>query len=201
MTHVTYQMTKLILEHKVACKSRLVLDLSQAKRIECAMRAVIKLYCTSVSCEWVSCLHTPSNFWNSFQDTEITTIYQMMWNTMSSNSFANVSLATAMLKMKTLPTEVSPWLSVVPPSSFSIDMVIEVVSSSELLIFSLTLLMFWTYRSQRLLRFCQARVLHFKTLLQCDAKFWSLSKRLLRTISIQTKNPMFVVLQPFSFRS
>ena len=38
------------------CKSRLVLNLSQANRIECAVRAVIKLYCTDVSCEWVSCL-------------------------------------------------------------------------------------------------------------------------------------------------
>ena len=27
-----------------------------AKRIGCAVRAVIKLYCTNVSCEWVSCL-------------------------------------------------------------------------------------------------------------------------------------------------
>ena len=43
--------------HKDACKSRWVLNLSQAKRIECAVRAVIKLYCTDVSCERVSCLH------------------------------------------------------------------------------------------------------------------------------------------------
>ena len=50
MRHVAHQMTKLILRHKDACKSRLVLNLSQAKRIECAVRAVIKLYCTSVSC-------------------------------------------------------------------------------------------------------------------------------------------------------
>ena len=42
---------------KTTCKSRLVLNLSQAKRIECAVRAVIKLYCTDVSYEWVSCLH------------------------------------------------------------------------------------------------------------------------------------------------
>ena len=40
----------------------------------------------------------------SFQETEITTIYQMMWNTKISNSFAIVSVATARLKMKTLPT-------------------------------------------------------------------------------------------------
>ena len=56
MKHVTHQMTELILGHKDACKSRLVLYFSQAKRIECAVRAVIKLYCTDVSCEWVSCL-------------------------------------------------------------------------------------------------------------------------------------------------
>ena len=104
MRHVTHQMTKLILVHKDASKSRLVLNLSQAKRIECAVRAVIRLYCTDVSCEWVSCLHTSSIFWSSFQETEITTIYRMMWNTMSSNSLAIVSFVTAMLKMKTLPT-------------------------------------------------------------------------------------------------
>ena len=47
---------------------------------------------------------TPSIFWSSFQETEITTIDQMMWNTMRSILFAIVSFATAMLKMKTLPT-------------------------------------------------------------------------------------------------
>ena len=62
MRHVTHQMTKLILKHKDACKSCLVLNLSQAKRIECALRAVIKLYCTGVSCECVSCLHPPVDF-------------------------------------------------------------------------------------------------------------------------------------------
>ena len=62
MRHVTHQMTTLILGQKDACKSRLVLNLSQAKRIECAVRAVIKLCCTDVSCEWVSCLHAPSIF-------------------------------------------------------------------------------------------------------------------------------------------
>ena len=54
MRHVTHQITTLILGHKDACKSRLVLNLSQAKRIECAVRAVIKLCCTDVSCEWVT---------------------------------------------------------------------------------------------------------------------------------------------------
>ena len=41
-----------------------------------------------------------------------------------------------------------PWRSVVPPSSLTIDMVIEVFSSFELLILSSTLFLFWTYRSQ-----------------------------------------------------
>ena len=41
-------------------------------------------------------------FCNSFQETEITTISQMMWAVMSSNSFAIVKFATAKLKMKTL---------------------------------------------------------------------------------------------------
>ena len=56
MRHVTHQMTTLIQVNKDACKSPLVPSLSQAKRIECAVRAVIKLHCTDVSCEWVSCL-------------------------------------------------------------------------------------------------------------------------------------------------
>ena len=38
-----------------------------------------KLYGTDVYCEWVFCLHLPSIFWNSFQETEITTISRMMW--------------------------------------------------------------------------------------------------------------------------
>ena len=62
-----------------------------------------KLYCTDVYCEWVHVYLTPSIFWNSFQETEITTISQMMWTAMSSNSFAIVRFATAKLKMKTLP--------------------------------------------------------------------------------------------------
>ena len=75
-------MTTLILAHK---DDHAMLEPS-ALVVRCAL--VNELYYTNVSCEWVSCPHTPSIFWNSFQETEITTIYQMMWNTMSSNSFA-----------------------------------------------------------------------------------------------------------------
>ena len=57
---------------------------------------------------------------------------------------------------------VSPWLSVIPPSSLAIDIAIEVFSSFELLILSFTLLMLWTYWYQRLLRFRQASTLHLK---------------------------------------
>ena len=63
---------------------------------------VNKLYYTDVSCEWVSCLHTPSIFWHSFQETEITTMSHMMWAAMNSNLFAIAKWATAKLKMKTL---------------------------------------------------------------------------------------------------
>ena len=70
-----------------------------------AMRSVLvnKLYCTDVYCEWSVLSTPPSIFWNSFQETEITTISQMMYVAMSSNSLAIVKLATAKLKMKTLP--------------------------------------------------------------------------------------------------
>ena len=86
-----------------------------------------------------------------------------------------------------------------PPSSFVIDIVIEVFSAFELLILSLTLLMLWTYRYQRLFGFRQVNILH------CPASFWciciilSLSNRFLGPISIQMKNQMFGV--PYSFSS
>ena len=50
--------------------------LSQARGVRSLL--VNKLYCTDVYCKWVSCLHTPSIFWNSFQETEIATISQIM---------------------------------------------------------------------------------------------------------------------------
>ena len=84
----THQMTKLILGHKDACKSRLVLNLSQAKHIECAALAVIKLYCTDVSCEWVSCLDHPVDFLEFLARNR----NHHHWNTMSSNSHAIVSV-------------------------------------------------------------------------------------------------------------
>ena len=118
------------------------------------------------------------DFLESFQVTEVTTISQMMWAAMSSNSFVIAKFATAKLKMKTLPAGFSVALCSTA-IQFSIDIVIEVFSSFELLILSLTLLMFWTNRSQRLLRFRQVSVLQFKALFQCNGKFWSLSKRLL----------------------
>ena len=44
--------------------------------------------------------------------------------------------------------------------------------SSELLIFLLVLLMFWTYRSQKLLCFCNVSILHFQELFRCIGKVW-----------------------------
>ena len=52
-------------------------DLSQARAVRSAL--VNKLYC-AVCAVFVAVLsiHTPSIFWNSFQETKITTICQMM---------------------------------------------------------------------------------------------------------------------------
>ena len=94
MRHGSRQMTTLILAHK---DDNAILEPS-ALVVRWAL--VNKLYYTNVSCDWVSCLHTTSIFWNSFQETEITTKYQM-WTAMSSNSFAIAMSATA--KLKTLP--------------------------------------------------------------------------------------------------
>ena len=48
--------------------------LSQARDV----RSALVNTALHVQCEWVSCLHPPSIFWNSFQETDITTISQMM---------------------------------------------------------------------------------------------------------------------------
>ena len=85
-------------------------------------------------------LTSPVDFLNSFQETEITTISQMMQVALSSTSFAIAKSATAKLKMKLkmLPAGF-PVASVILTSSLAIDIVIEVFSSFELLILSLTL--------------------------------------------------------------
>ena len=70
--HVSHQMTTLVLAHK---DDNAILEPS-ALVVRCAL--VNKLHFRNVSCEWVSCVHTPSIFWHSFQETEITTISQMM---------------------------------------------------------------------------------------------------------------------------
>ena len=119
MRRVTHQMTKLILGHKDACKARLVLNLSQAKRIECAVRAVIKLYCTDVYFEWVSCLHTPSICWNSFKETEITTIYPMMWNTVELQLVCHSESCHCDVEDGRRCRRVSSWLSVSTAVQFS----------------------------------------------------------------------------------
>ena len=101
MRHETHQMTGLFLAHK---DDNAILEPSAL----CVRSALVNiLYCTDVYCEWMSCLHLPLIFWNSFQEPEITTISRMMRSTMGSNSFAIGSFATAILKMKTLPTDFS----------------------------------------------------------------------------------------------
>ena len=120
----------------------------------------------------------------------------LRWNTMSSNSFAIVSVATSKLKMKLkmLPAGFS-----VAPCRTAIQFFDRHSSRSflllRMLILSLTLLILSTYRSKRLPQFLQVSVLLFEGIVLM------LSKRFLETIGIQTKNPMFGDLQPFSFRS
>ena len=162
---------------------------SWAKRIECAVRAVIELYCTDVSCERVSrrCSGIPSE--NS-KSSPFVRWCAIPW--------APTRLPLWILQLRCWKwrrcRRVSSWLSVVPPSNFPTDIIIEVFSSFDVLIFSLTLFMFSTYRSERLPRFRQVSVLHIKTLFWCNDKFWSLSKRLLKSISFLTKDEMFGVL-------
>ena len=52
----------------------------------------------------------PSIFWNSFQETEITTISQMMWTAMRSNSFAIVSFGHCEVEDEDAVVRLSPWL-------------------------------------------------------------------------------------------
>ena len=97
---------------------------------------VNKLCCTGVCFESVSCPHHPSIFSDSHQETEITTITQIMLAAMSSNSFAFSKSAIAILKTWMLLAG-CPWLSGMPPSSLAIDIVVKVSSSFNLLILSL----------------------------------------------------------------
>ena len=95
---------QLILGHKDACTSRLVLNLraSQARAMRSAL--VKRLYC-AVCAVFLGVLSTlPVDFLKFFPRNRNTTTYQMMWNTMSSNSLAIAKSATAMFQMKTLPT-------------------------------------------------------------------------------------------------
>ena len=133
------------------------------------MRAVIKLSCTDVSCEWVSCLHSPVDFLeflpgnrNHHHLSDDVEYHELQLVCHCEFCHCDVEDEDAADGSR---------LSVVPPSSSAIDIVIEVFSCLELLIFSLTLLMFWTYRSQRLPRFRQVSVLHFEALFSCNGKF------------------------------
>ena len=148
-----------------------------ALRVRSAL--VNKLYCTDVCCEWCT-VYSPRRFSGILSRKPKSPPF-LRW--------CRLPRPPTCLPLRSRPLQnwswrwrcclrVSPWLSVVPPYSFAIDTVIEVFSS-ELLILSLTLLMLWTYRSQRLLRFRHVSILHFQALFECIGKFWSLLKRFL----------------------
>ena len=93
--------------------------LTQARALHCTVCAV-----------FTGVLYLPSLFWNHFQETEITTISQMIQVVMSSKSFAIAKSAHAKLKMKIRCWQrVSQRLSAIPPSSLAIDMLIFVIDA------------------------------------------------------------------------
>ena len=90
MRHGTHQMTKLVLK-----RTKMTMQFLSPFRA----REQTVLHMCFVS----GCPDTPSIFWESLQETEITTFSQMMHAAMNSNLFAIVKFATSKLKMKTLP--------------------------------------------------------------------------------------------------
>ena len=73
---------------------------SWAKRVRCVPRLRTDCTVLYVQCLWVYFPHTPSISRNSFDETAITTISQMLQVAMTSNSFVIAKRATAKLKMK-----------------------------------------------------------------------------------------------------
>ena len=138
-------------------------------------------------------IHTPSIFWNSFQETEITTISQMMWTAMSSTSFAIVKLATAKLKMKMLPAGFPVALSDTA-IQFSdrhsnrsflllriVDILVHVVD-----VLDVSVLKIAAFPSSERLAFSGIVLMQRQILVAVEEVFGA--------TSIQTKNPMFGVL-------
>ena len=74
-----------------------ILEPSACDPFRACEQTVLRSMCSVYGCAVYT---SPSVFWNSIQETEITTISQMMWVVMSSNSCAIAKSATAKLKMK-----------------------------------------------------------------------------------------------------
>ena len=80
-----------------------IIEPSACDAFRACEETVLRCMCSVCGCP----VYTPRRcFWNSFQETEITTTSQMTYVAMSSNSFAIRSrpLAKLKMKMKTLPT-------------------------------------------------------------------------------------------------
>ena len=152
MRHATHWMTTLTVAHK---DDNAILE-PTALYVRSAI--VNKLHCTDVFCEWVSCLPP-----RRFSGIPSTTIFQMMWAAISSNSFAIVKCATAKLKMEKLPAGFSVALSstAIQFSDRHSNRSFLLLRIADLVVDVVDVL---TYRYQRLLRFRQVSVLHFKAL-------------------------------------
>ena len=148
---------------------------------------VNKLYCTDVY----------GIFLNSFQETEITTIFQMMQAAMSSNSIAFVKLATAKLKMKTLCAGFSVALccTAIQLSDRQKNRSFLLLRNADLVVDVANVL---DVSVSEIVAFPPSERLAFNALFSSIGKFWVAVEEALGAISIQTKNPMFGVLQPFS---
>ena len=123
--------------------------LSQARAMRSAL--VNRLYSTDVCCEWVSCLHSPVDFLEFFPGNR---------NHHYFSDDVGCHEVQLVCHCEVGHCEVED-------------------EAFELLILSLTLLMLWTYRYHRLLRFRQVSILHF----QASYYIYFLISRFYRLIS------------------
>ena len=168
--------------------------LSQARCV-CVPR--LWTYCTAQMCIVSGCPVYTSRWFSGIpsRKPEITTISRMMRSNHGLQLVCHWEFCHCDVEDEGRCPRISPWLSVVPPSSFPIHIAIEVSQTFELLILSLKLLLFWKYRSQRLLRFRQVSVLHFKGIVKIQRQILVAVEEAFEAHQHSNeKNPMFGVL-------
>ena len=146
----------------------------------------IKLYCTDVSCEWVSCLHTPRRYSGipSFSGNEITTIYQDDVEYQDLQLVCHCEFCYCEVEDEDAADGFPHGFSVVPPSSFSDKRIFLLLRMVDLLVDVVDVLDVSVSKIVCVLRHC----------FNAKANSGRCRRRFLGPISIQTKNPMFGVL-------